>query len=216
MNFGRNQYPELANVGSNMTSMADDPLTYCLNTEMDSSMIHGGIAQTVTAPNSKNCQAYMSEFCAHQWNEFCELASMNDETNVANNLKDSNSRCVYPDITAGEILVRNTAARKYLSKMHNCQLEYEPFDPTVPESPMISTWNGAGQCIPMYEVNPESIDGDPVMNKILAKPAIAFDVLVNIYNTMKRNGTLHKLHGTNLGQFFNTHHFFTARGGMTK
>jgi hypothetical protein len=40
------------------------------------------------------------------------------------------------------------------------------------------------------------------MNKILGKPSIAIDILINIYNTMKNNNTLKDLKGTRLGGFF--------------
>ena len=52
------------------------------------------------------------------------------------------------------------------------------------------------------EVNPETIDIDPVMDKILMKPQIAALILVNIYNTMKRKGTLGDLTKTKLGRFY--------------
>jgi hypothetical protein len=123
------------------------------------------------------------------------------------------------DLNAGEILVRNTAARKYLQQMGNCQLEYQPFDPTVPQSPLISTWTGSShgltdRCVPVYAVDPATIDKDPVMTKLLRKPEIGFDILVNIYNTMKRQGNLSSLHGTRLGQFYAESNFFIARGGL--
>ena len=35
---------------------------------------------------------------------------------------------------------------------------------------------------PVYEVNPKTIDSDPLMNKILANPRIAMDILKNIYD----------------------------------
>lgn len=217
-----NQYASAASQGSNMVSAAEDPLTYCLATEMDSSFIHGGIAQRVAEPNSKHCQAYMSEFCAQDWNGFCEIASLNGETKVANTLEHcggSNPTVRY-DLTAGDILVRNTAARKYLQQMGNCQLEYQPFDPTVPQSPLISTWAGnnhalTDRCVPVYAVDPATIDKDPVMVKLLRKPEIGFDILVNIYNTMKRQGTLSKLRGTKLGEFYSESGFFIARGGLS-
>ena len=84
---------------------------------------------------------------------------------------------------------------------------------------MISFWESNGctyndQCIPTYEVNPVGIDDDPVMNKILDRPIIGIDILVNIYNTMKRKNTLVGLNGTRLGKFFETNPYFVAKGGM--
>ena len=116
----------------------------------------------------------------------------------------------------GEILVRNTAQEKYLVAMsNNCQRAYEPFDPTVANSPLISTWvpmgNGCNNqgncetsntCIPIYAVDAKTIDDDPVMNKVLDKPYIAMDLLVNIYNNAKASNTLRDLKGTRIYNFF--------------
>ena len=60
-----------------------------------------------------------------------------------------------------------------------------------------------GECVPEFAVDPTLIDADPVMNRLIDKPGIAFQLLVNIYNTMKRKGTLNNLKGTRLGTFFN-------------
>ena len=40
------------------------------------------------------------------------------------------------------------------------------------------------------------------MNKLLEKPSIAMDILINIFNTMKENNTLYTLQGTKIGKFF--------------
>ena len=70
--------------------------------------------------------------------------------------------------------------------------------------------------IPEYAVNPLTIDTDIVMNKILMNPTIATNILINIYNTMKRRGTLSGLKNTKLGNFYNTRAFnsyFVSKGG---
>ena len=118
-------------------------------------------------------------------------------------------------MTFGESLIYETASRKYLVKMHNGMKKWEPFDPTVPNSPMISYWTSTNQnLIPEYEVDPSIIDKDPVMDKILAKPQIAFNILINIYNTMKRKGKLHKLKNTKLGNFYSITPYFINKGGL--
>ena len=76
--------------------------------------------------------------------------------------------------------------------------------------------DGGGGCngTPVYTVNPQTIDDDVVMDKLLAKPNIAPVLLINIYNTMKRRNTLSKLHGTKLGLFYNTNSYFKQKGGI--
>ena len=87
----------------------------------------------------------------------------------------------------------------------DCSKKFEPFDPNVASSPLISYWtpsDGSDNCVPIYSVDASKIDTDPVMNKILAKPAIALDILINIYNSMKRANTLSQLSGTKLGVYY--------------
>jgi hypothetical protein len=111
----------------------------------------------------------------------------------------------FKGLTNGDVLIRNTAAKKYIVSLGNCIPRYEPFDPTVANSPMISYWDsGEGQnnCIPLYAVDPKNVDNDIVMDKILAKPTIAIDILINIYNNMKASGLLIELKNTKLGNYY--------------
>jgi hypothetical protein len=48
----------------------------------------------------------------------------------------------------------------------------------------------------------------------LENPKIVMNILINIYNTMKRHGTLSKLRKTKLGQFYNWHPYFKSKGGI--
>ena len=99
--------------------------------------------------------------------------------------------------------------------MHNGEKKYEPFDPTVANSPMISYWTSNNQnLIPEYEVNPQTIDKDVVMDKILNKPDIAINILINIYNTMKRKNKLSLLKNTKLGTFYQSQPYFIQKGGI--
>ena len=188
----------------------NDPLTYCLNTSLDSLFMHGGTGE-LYGKDSKHCQSFMSEYCANNWDEVCEYASQ--KTNMVypryfpNNLAPCGSSM--RRMTQGDILIRNTAAKKYLTMMGNCCKTWEPFDPTVAASPLISYWNAecGYNCVPVYQVDPAKIDSDPVMNKLLANPTIGLDILVNIYNTSKRTGALHKLSHTKLGKFFQSPYF---------
>jgi len=143
------------------------------------------------------------------FDSFCEVASQNNTFNAPNNVS---QRSIYgnPEVsglTAGEILIRNTAKVRYLKSMGNCKKKYEPFDPLVASSPMILYWEPANlsvsnHCVPTYAVNPKTIENDPVMMKLLKKPTIAMDILKNIYMTMKFDQTLKDLDGTKLGLFF--------------
>lgn len=215
----RNSYTSVSSFGSNMYSPVNNPLTYCIGDNMDQRFLHGGNA-SIYGQHSRPCQLYLSQYCAEKWDGFCEIASRNTSVITPDQFGCTNSGVVACEGgTAGDALVFNTATRKYLVKMNGAHKKYEPFDPTVPTSPMISYWE-SDNCfyskpgIPEYAVNPETIDDDPVMNKILAKPMIAMNILINIYNTMKRYGTLSKLYKTKLGYFYNVHPYFKSKGGI--
>jgi hypothetical protein len=140
----------------------------------------------------------MSKYCSEGWDGFCEVASKNINASFPNQLSSGN----VTTINNGEILIRNTAQKKYLVAMEgNCVQKFEPFDPLVANSPMISYW-GSGDCysgdcaidgcIPYYAVNAAIIDNDPVMNKLLENnpvkhrsPMKFIDILLTLYNGMK-------------------------------
>lgn len=214
------EYRTIGNFGRNTYQERNDPLTYCLSNKLDNNFLHGGQA-SIIGPYDRPCQLYMSEYCAKKWDDFCEVASSDNTTSFPNTASAFvyNDMSTFPGMTAGDVLIHNTASRKYLISMANCIKKHQPFDPTVPNSPMVSYWTNSqdgsqSSCVPMYAVDPKTIDSDPVMNKILQKPIIAITVLINIYNTMKRMGTLSKLRGTKLGAFYNTLPYFRAKGGV--
>ena len=220
MNSKCNNYRSIASFGSNAYSPVNNPISYCLNETMDNRFLHGGSSYIVEGQHSKNSQAYFSEYCANGWDQFCEVGSRNTSRNYPNNIQINknfgSTACV--GLTAGEVLIYNTASKKYLVNMIGCKKKYEPFDPNVATSPMISFWvsdsSSQNKCIPVYSVDPNTIDNDAVMDKILYKPQIAMDILINIYNTMKRNGTLSQLNGTKLGNFYNNVPYFKSKGGI--
>jgi len=220
-------YTKIINFGPSVASSPNNnPLTYCMTTDLNNSFIH--TAGEKYGPYSKPCQMFMSDYCANNWDGVCEYAASNNNQQYPNTVKQCipgiSGACIGTGIgnqfTQGEMLIRNTAAKKYLSKMSSsCLLRYQPFDPQVPTSPMISYWDRSessgcascterhGACVPVYEVDPATIDSDPVMNKILAKPLIALDILLNIYNSAMRSGKLLGLQNTKLFRFFQTKGF---------
>lgn len=219
----KNSYRQINQIGSNAYQAVNNPLTYCIDNTMDQRFNHSGSADNL-GQHSKACQAYLSDYCAENWDGFCELASSNRSVNqYPNNIQGCESVGDTPclGLSAGEILIHNTAAKKYLTEMSGCVKKFEPFDPNVATSPMISYWvkgncpgGRTSRCLPVYEVDPTTIDDDIVMNKILDKPIIALGILVNIYNTMRSRGTLINLKGTRLGNFYDTNPYFKGLGGV--
>lgn len=200
-------YKNISNFGQGIANNStNDPLSYCLNQSVNSGFMHGAISETICSASGKNCQAFLSQRCADNWDGVCEKLSNNREGLYPNNLQPCGSAgdVAYKGLTAGEVLIQNTATRKYLVKMlgSGCNVTYQPFDPLVASSPLVAIWDNDGGCVPVYAVNREEIDNDPVMNKILNKPIIAWSLLINIYNTAKRNGELDGLKGTRIYNLF--------------
>lgn len=205
-------YASLINFGN---TKASDPLTYCAVSGYESGF-NNTLGNTFLHPESKQCQIYMSQYCAKNWDGVCEKI-YNDTTKIypsATNTKFLNDTTKTPKevfLTRGQNLLRNTALEKYIKMMSsNCVLKQELFDPTVPNSPMISRWvstNSSYTCMPIYDVVASTIDNDIVMNKILLQPYIAIDLLSNIYNTRVREGTLGELENTRIGDFYKSAYF---------
>lgn len=202
-------YSQLSSLASHSTVLNgpyhnNHPLTYCLGDNISQRFNHGENAD-IYGQNSKPCQAYLSERCAKNWDGVCEYAyspHTNEEYNIrANPISFNEGNKTPQGLNSGEILLLNTAQKKYLWKMFNCESFTEPFDPMVPTSPLITTWRGTN-CIPMYAVDPHTIDTDPVMDRLLSKPFIAQNLFINIRNTMLRRGDFYLLKGTKLGRFY--------------
>lgn len=219
----KSSYKQIIQLGSNAYNPINNPLSYCIDNTMDQRFLHGGSSDNIAGQSSKACQAFLSDYCAENWDDFCELAASNKSVNqYPNNIQGclssgNNTPCM--GITQGEILIHNTATKKYLKEMHGCVKKFEPFDPNVATSPMISYWvkdiyTGQKGCVPVYEVDPLTIDNDIVMDKILERPIIALEILINIYNSMKNNNTLVQLRGTKLGNFYSTNPYFVGLGGV--
>ena len=60
-----------------------------------------------------------------------------------------------------------------------------------------------GDMQPQYYIPKEvAVDGDPVMLRLLNRPLIALDLLMNIYTNMVKLGRIGELTGTKLGTFY--------------
>ena len=192
-------YRTLIDFGANKVNPVDDPMSYVMPT-VDTLFIHGSDSIKKLG-DSKEGQAYLSQYCSEGWDGFCEAYSRTGELNRVNQidlLRNANTL----NLSTGQILVRNTAIEKYLINNggDKCDIQIVQFDQTVANSPNI--FYRTGNCSPQFAVDPKNIDNDPVMNKILEYPPIADDVLENIYKNMKKLGKLDELKGTKLGFYY--------------
>lgn len=195
-------YATISKFGQN-NSVSNDPLTYCLTQTVDTEFHHPTAPEKFTGPHSRNCQLFMAQRCADNWDGFCEYASYNTSKSYPNQVQTGNipSLTACRDLSTGDSLIHNATQRRFC-KFPNCEMKSEPFDPNVASSPNVFYYtneSGYGDCVPVCTVDPSTIDNDTLMNKCLSNPKVATDVLINICNTSKRQGI--NLSGTKIGQF---------------
>lgn len=195
-----------------------DPLFYCLLDTMDSQFIHGSTGR-IYGKYNENCSHFLTNRCALKWDPICEAVSKDKTMNFPNTGATNPKGGCSPCLAYGDQIVRNAALQRFKVASMNCNVKCEPHDPLNPESPLIcyetstpcnptdKTCFGTaryGTCKPVYKIAPEQIptlDQDPLMNKILEKPQLAYDMLFGIYETMRAEGTLRSLDQTKLGRF---------------
>tara|TARA_Y100000389_G_scaffold203129_1_gene250568 strand:+ start:12396 stop:13070 length:675 start_codon:yes stop_codon:yes gene_type:complete len=201
-------YVKISNFGKGAAyAPMNNPLTYGMTGGMDNSFMHG--SDRIDS-NSREFQVYAAEYCSKKFDQFCEVMANNGTTQYYPNLVHTGSTqstspgqnwCEKP-VTAGDVLVLNTARTKYLKQMRNGVANRTPFDPTVAASPMITTWTGE-YLIPEYHI-PQGHDlaNDQVMHRLLNKPLMSLPLLANIHKNMHRSGRLAELNNTKLGMFY--------------
>jgi len=198
-------YREIRNFGVNAgLSEIINPMSYCLNTGLTNGFLHGSSSENFGL-NTYACQYFLTQYCSNEWDDYCEIASLRTDNSVPNSQLFPGMNASIYNLTAGEMLVRNTFIQKYLVEVKNGKVIYEPFDPTVASSPMIARWvkdEFGGEITFTYDVNPSIIDSCPLMNRILASPNTCNDILNSIYLKRVRENKTHELKGTFLGKFY--------------
>lgn len=196
--MNKNSYVYLKSFGNHAPSTSNDPLSYFLGSEVDSKMQHGNYLPLDA--KSQQAQNYMAQRCADTYDGYCEYY-------YQNNGPQNPDRQHYPNqvfsginqtsqLSTGDQMIKNAAFLKYCS-FAGCEKKTEPFDPMDPNSPLVTQY--IGQCIPVADrIDPNTIDNDVLMNKLLENPKINPELLVNACNTSRRNGV--DLSGTKLGK----------------
>ena len=188
-------YKHLENVGGPLRK--EDPLRTCLGIDFQA---NGTIKR-----HSKECQNLLADYCAENWDNICEFSSDNEKVGLPNmaSLVD-NSHSIDPHLTQGIYLVRNAAQRKYavstLSRIGD-YIKTQRFNPVDTTNTSRIAYFNMNPIDLVYDVNPHTIDNDPIMNKMLNEPKYYMDILRGIYITRVNNQTLHQLKSTRLGMF---------------
>jgi hypothetical protein len=223
-------YAVISNFGAGAgQSINNNPLAYGLVSGLESGF-HHTLGMNLMKPDSENVQRFFAQYCADpsntsEWNKggVCNIVYKDKRTHVVNTGGNcSNSVPPEVEMTYGQSLLRNTVTERYLKYMsNNCKIKEYPFDPTVANSYKLRKWvpqtNGCqdgncglgqgGGCVGIYDVDAKSIDSDPVMNELLKQPWVAIEVLINIYNTRMKEGTMKDIVGTKLYKYFQSDSF---------
>lgn len=184
-----------------------NPLTYCLFHDMGVQFLHGSTSSDY-APQCTECQNYMADMCAgvdgnQPWNQACEVYyNIRNDTYWPNEaaIDKSRTNCGHFPRTQGEDLLRNTAERRFL-EFPFADKQVKQFDPNVANSPMYNQYN-TNNISPeqvITKINKNTIDEDPVMNKVLSNPQPCAGVLAHIYYSYKNKKV--NLNGTKIGHF---------------
>ncbi len=186
--------------------VTDSPVDMCVFDDVDKSLV-GGVLGYRYGPSNENCQLYMADRCARQWDGVCEVASQKQQAVYPNNATIRGNSMAAPQTitggsTTGSQLIHNAAQRRFCV-FDNTSIQEFPFDPTNFSSPtvrrIIRSKYGS---LPVCSVDPKTIDRDVLMNKVLSDPATSIDTLVNICQNHERSGV--SLNGTKIGEFCKT------------
>jgi hypothetical protein len=160
----------------------NDPASICaFSTNIDKSF-EGGVMGYQHGASSLNCQIYMADRAAKNWDWYAENLSFNPEPlpTMINPGYDVELNQIK---NLGDAFLVNTAYQKYC-QFPGARYIQENLFPTNASSPIINIRVGG---IPECTVDPNTIDDDLLMEKILHRQ-IGDDLLLNIWNTSMRKG----------------------------
>lgn len=208
-------YANISDFGNNSCSEALTPiqeaLSHCLPRHTSHLSYHGSAAAH-SGPHSDDCKSFLAEYCAYKWDKVCDTLASDKEAHHTN--KQINA--AGEEMNNAEAHIRKTAGKKYIVGMKHAEKFHRELNPVSSRPITVTHYRATGNItpVPVYMVDPKSIDQDPVMQRILESPQVYMDILINIYNSMKQAGKLQSLKGTRLGYFYTTNYYFSSRGGL--
>lgn len=170
--------------------------------------IHNGMSYTVLddnfpiasnkfGPRGIDSRKYMIDRCSMDWDGFCDNYSSKYIDYQYVDQKDGVKASLNED------LVRQSAKKRFCQFV-GCNAVTKLVDPTNIDGPkyidFIHGANNAGDnnCMIVCQVDPVTIDSDPLMDRVLQAPEKNLMLLKNIANTHRHNKQ--SLEGTKLGR----------------
>lgn len=176
-------YAKIGNFGTNMRKNQSINSDY-VYTELGDPFLHGNTFN----PMGRESRRLMIDKCALSWTEDCDHFSRPWIRDYLIDQKDGTITTSQGD------LIKQAAIRRFCVPL-DCRSTQQLVDPTTIGSPSYTVFNTPCQmeCV----VDPQTIDLDPLMNRVLERPLDNAMLLMNICNTAKRKGV--DLTGTKVG-----------------
>ena len=200
-------YVQISKFGTSLNQkLTLDPVAASIYKDPDSSFDIGDSA-VLYGPSRANSQLYMAEKCSKDWDGACEFLSRNKDTSKPNIGKIASPlfQTTLPPgkETIGDFLVENASVRRFCD-LSSCNITQEPYDPNNPDSVWVSSYGccGVNECLPVC-MPPSNPDNDILLNKVLDKPDLHIDLLVNMYKNVNAKGLRKNYENTRIGQIFN-------------
>jgi hypothetical protein len=183
-----------------------DPVASSIFKDPDSNFDIGDSANQF-GPSTTKSQLYMAEKCSKNWDGACEFLSRNNDDTKCNSGKISSS--IFPTMYApgrqniGDFLVENSAVRRFCD-LNSCSISEEPYDYSNPNSVWVKSYGccGNNECLPLC-MPPNDPDNDILLNKVLDKPDLHIDLLINMYRNVNQQNSRNKYQNTRIGHIFN-------------
>lgn len=189
-----NNYTRIGEFGEDLQVNLNKGLSLCLmDNGPDTRSSWGPTVGNRLGPASDGCQAFMAEYCANGWDEYCDIYytknNLDDTKYFPNNFAPRSEFC---SPSLGDTLLQNAAQLRYFNLPCNRTYQ-EPLDYTDASSPMITKFidrrDMTQASLNPRTVNSRSIDSDPLMRRMLANPNVVEQELKAIY-TLSRNPRL--------------------------
>lgn len=182
-------YAKISNFGADMKSQS-------INSDYVYTLAQDAFLKGNTfGPAGRESRRLMVDKCSVQWTPECD----NFKRDWYNDKWIDQSDGVITD-SQGD-LVRHAAKMRYCKPIWSTP-SVQPVDPNTGGTSTYTVYGSENENWPlMYEcsVDPSTIDNDTLMDKVLERPLENVQILSNICNTHKNNGS--SLYGTKVGGF---------------
>ncbi len=208
-------YARIGQFGQDLQVNLNKGLALCLmDNGPETRSSNGPTVANRLGPASDSCQAFMAEYCANEWDDYCDLYYTKNNVEETRYFPNSFApRSEFCSNSLGNSLLQNSAQLRYFNLPCNRTWQ-EPLDYTDASSPMITKFidrrDMSCASLNPKTVNSRTIDQDPLMKRMLSNPNAVEQELKAIHvlsSNPKFRGSETDISDTNTGRilkrFFN-------------